>query len=266
MMKKRFSISFFLVLFLGLSSSTPLEAQVYFGITPIRVEHLLAPGKSDTYVIEVMNRSPSPLRIKVYPLDWYLKEDGNPVFLENEPFTYSCAPWIKVNPQDFRLSPDRNRAIRYQISVPENAEEGGYWTGISFENIPPEKPGEQPRAVFSRGRIVCIIYVKVGKVIPEAKINGIEVSLHEEIPEFDVSIENTGKTYFRTKGSLEILEEGGKIINKIDFPDVPVLRESRRKIKLKLEKKLPPGNYLAFCKLDIGREELIGFKKAFSVE
>ncbi len=264
-MKKINYISF-LFLLLGFSSITQLKAQIYFGITPIRVEHLLVPGKSETHVIEVMNRSPSPLRIKVYPLNWYLKEDGNPVFLENESSPFSCASWIKVNPQDFRISPDRNMAVRYQISVPENADEGGYWAGISFENVPPEKPGEQPRAVFSRGRIVYIVYVTVGKVIPEAKINEIEISFNEETPEFDVMVENTGKTYFRTKGSLEIQDQREKVITSIEFPDVPVLRESLRIIKLKPEKKIPPGNYSAFCKLDIGREELLGFKKSFTVE
>lgn len=259
-------VSFFFLL--TSFSLIQLKAQIYFGITPVRVEHLLAPGKSETHVIEVMNKSPSPLRIKVYPLNWHLKEDGNPVFLEADEETspYSCSSWIKVNPQDFRISPESNMAVRYQISVPETAEEGGYWAGISFENVPPVRPGEQPRAVFSRGRIVYIVYVTVGKVIPEAKINEIEISFNEDIPEFDIMVENTGKTYFRTKGSLEILDQNEKVTAAIEFPDVPVLRESRRIIKLKPENKIPPGNYLAFCKLDIGREELIGFKKSFSVE
>jgi len=253
--------------FFLLVSIPAAKAQIHFGITPVRVEHRIAPGGSETHVIEVLNRSPSPLRIRVHPLSWYLTEDGNPVFLEaGDAVPYSCASWIQVNPRDFRLSPDRNAAIRYQISVPGDAETGGYWAGISFENVPPDTPGEQPRAVFSRGRIVSIVYVQVGRVVPQGTIGGIEVSPAENETVFDIALENTGPTYFRTKGDLEILDDRDNVVARIEFPDVPVLRRGRRIIKLKSEKTLPPGRYTAFCKLDIGREDLIGFKKAFHVE
>jgi len=254
-----------LSLIISIGYFTDLGAQIYFGISPVRVEHKLTPGKKDTYAIEIMNRGPFPLRIKVYVADWYLKDDGTPVFVAPGQVDYSCTGWIKTNPQDFRLSPDQNKVVRYQVSVPDVAEKGGYWTGICFENVLPETPGEKPRAVFSKGRIVAIVYVRVGKVIPEGEIKNIETSLKEEFMEFEIKIENTGRTYFRIKGELEIKDHRGKVAAKIKLPDVPVLRESQRIIKLKLDKKLPPGNYLAFCKLDIGREELIGLKKSFSV-
>jgi len=54
-------------------------------------------------------------------------------------------------------------------------------------------------------------------------------------------------------------------VAKLEIPDIPVLPGGRRDLELKHEKPLPPGNYQAEAVVDLGRRELQGRKKPFTV-
>lgn len=242
------------------------KAQIYFGITPIRIEHKIGKGKSLTDAIWVRNNGSSPLRLKVYVENWYLQYDGTPIFVGSNSVPYSCKNWIKVNPQNFRLMPNEIKLVRYTITVPENSSEGGYHGAISFENVPFDETERKTSAMFFTGKIAAIIYVKIGDIEPIGKIFDLKISENNNSTEFIILIKNDGKTHFRTKGNIEIKNKESQKIYNVNVPNVVVLPESEREIKCRFNEKLPKGKYRAFCKLDIGREELIGFIKEFTIE
>lgn len=261
--KRKIFYSLFLFFFLFL---LVVKAQIYFGITPIRVEHKGEAGESITDIFYVRNNASSPIRLKVYTENWYLKPEGTPVFTGNEPVDYSCKDWIKVNPQDFRILPDEKKMVRYTVTIPQQVESGGYHASVSFESVPLSVSEAKKSRMMFKGKIAAVVYVKVGKTEPVGEIMDLKVSVDKESTHFKLGMKNQGQTHFRTKGHIQIRNSEGKKIHKVSLPNEVVLPQSEREIKCTLKEKLLPGSYEAFCKVDIGRRELLGFKKEFTVK
>jgi P pilus assembly chaperone PapD len=242
------------------------SAEVSISVSPIRVEHLVKQGEKGTDMILVTNDGEASTRLKVSIEDWTLTKDGNPVFMKVGGNLYSCAEWIRINPVDFRLAPGQTREVRYTLTVPQGIEDGGYRAAIIFETVPEVTPGEKIKRVFLKGRIVTILYEVVGKPIPQGHANSLKTELKKEGIDFILSLQNTGKVHYRTKGTITVKDEKGEKAFEIEIPDVPVLTESEREIKVTYDKPIPKGQYTAIAVVDIGKKELIGAETTFSIE
>lgn len=256
-------------LFISILLLTPtfaFSAEVSISVSPIRVEHLVKQGEKGTDMITVTNDGTASTRLKVSIDDWALTKDGNPTFMKVERNPYSCAEWIRINPVDFRISPGQTKEVRYTVSVPEGIDDGGYRAAIIFETVPDITPGEKIKRVFLRGRIVTILYEVVGKPIPKGHANSLKTKLKKDGIDFILSLQNTGKVHYRTKGTITVKDEKGERVFEIEIPDVPVLPESERDVRVNYEKPIPKGKYSAMAVVDIGMKELIGAETSFSIE
>jgi P pilus assembly chaperone PapD len=249
-----------------LSIAPCARSQIYFGITPIRVELSGNRGESITDIFYVRNNASSPIRLRVYVENWTLREDGTPIFIGSNPASYSCKDWIKVNPQDFRLMPDETKTVRYTISIPADTDNAGFHASVSFENIPLTSEKLRASKMLFTGKISAVVYVKVGDVNPDGEICDMRITEEKNSTGIILFIKNTGKTHFRTRGTIEIRNTLGKKIQEIAIPDTVALPESEREITCLFQEKPEPGEYEAFCKLDIGREEILGFAKEFTIQ
>lgn len=243
-----------------------VEAQIFFGVTPIRVEQKIKPGGRLTDVFYVRNNANRPIRLKVYPENWWLKEDGTPSFVGQQAVSFSCKDWIKVNPFDFRLQPGEMKQVRYTISVPENVEAGGYHAAVSFENVPETPEGMRLGQVAFTAKIAAAVYVVVGRVEPQGTLEEVllEKSANNQI--LKIKVANSGKTHFRLKGEVVIKNAQGKKVSTLEVPDEPVLPGSWRYVSIPLKENLSPGSYRLEVRIDIGREELLGLDKEVEVK
>lgn len=248
MIKKVYLFSLILILSPFCSFAT-----VSLEVSPIRVEHTIEKGSSETNAILVRNGGDEPARIKVRLLEFCLKEDGTPIFLPRGNSRFSLSPLIRINPVDFRLNPGQKRYVRYTLSIPDDLREGGYFSAISFETVPIVLPGKKVRKLFLKGRVVCILYERVGNPIPSGEI----LDLRKEGKEVFLTLKNIGSVHFRVKGKIIIEDEKGKVVERISLPDCPILPEAKRKIKVCLKETLPRGEYIIKAEVDIGRKELL---------
>lgn len=245
---------------------TLTSAEVSISVSPIRVEHLVKQGEKGTDVISVTNDGTTPTRLKVLIEDWALTKNGNPMFMKVENNPYSCAEWIRINPVDFRIGPGQTREVRYTITVPKGIEDGGYRTAIIFETVPDTIVGEKMTRVFIKGRIATVLYEVVGKPIPQGHANSLRSQLKKDGIDFILALQNTGKVHFRTKGSITVKDSEGEKKLEVEIPDVPLLPESEREVKISYDKPIPKGKYSAIAVVDIGRRELIGAEATFEIE
>jgi len=257
---------FLIIPILLLTASFAFPAGVSISVSPIRVEHLVKQGEKGTDMILVTNDGTAPTRLKVSIEDWTLTKDGNLMFMKPGKNPYSCAEWIRINPVDFRIGPGQTKNVRYTITVPQGIDDGGYRAAIIFETVPDVAPGEKIKRVFIKGRIVTILYEVVGKPTPQGYANSLTTELKKEGMDFILSLQNTGKVHYRTKGGITVKDEKGEKAFEIEIPDVPVLPESEREIRVSYEKPIPAGNYKAMALVDIGRKELIGAETVFSIK
>jgi P pilus assembly chaperone PapD len=243
-----------------------VAADVSLSVSPIRVEHRVIQGERGTDMISVANEGSAPTRLKVSIEDWILSKEGSPVFMKAGGNPYSCVEWIRINPVDFRVSPGQTREVRYTITVPQGIPDGGYRAALIFGTAPDAVPGEKNRSVQVTGRIVTIVYVVVGKPSPAGHADGLKTTLRKDGVDFLLSLRNTGKVHFRTKGSLTVKDSNGQKVLDVGIPDVPVLPESEREIKISSGKSLPKGSYSVLAVIDIGNKDLIGAEATFTVE
>jgi P pilus assembly chaperone PapD len=255
-----------LIIFLIISSSSSMSTEVSISVSPIRVEHFVRQGEKGTDMILVTNDGTAPTRLRVSVADFTLTKDGSPQFMNPGETPQSCAQWIRVNPVDFRINPGQTREVRYTITVPQDAEDGGYRAAIIFETVPDVPPGEKMKRVFLRGRIVTIIYEVVGKPVPQGHATALRVEKKQESTDFILSLQNTGKVHYRTKGKVIVKDEHGKRTFEIEIPDVPVLPGLEREVRISYDKPIARGKYTATATVDIGRKELIGAETSFSIE
>ena len=239
---------------------------VSISVSPIRVEHLVKQGEKGTDMISVTNDGTDPTRLKVTIEDWKLTREGNPAFMKVGGNPYSCAEWIRINPVDFRIAPGQTREVRYTVTVPPEVQDGGYHAAIIFETVPDVTPGERAKRVYLKGRIVTIVYEVVGKPPVVGHATVLEVEPKKQGVDFVLTLQNTGKVHYRTKGTITVKDGSDQKVFEVAVPDAPVLPDSEREIKIPYDKPIPKGNYSALAVVDIGMKELVGAETRFTIE
>lgn len=242
------------------------QAEVSISVSPIRVEQMGKPGERGTDMISITNGESAPTRLKVSVEDWTLTKEGSAKFEKPGGSPLSCASWIRVNPVDFRISPGQTREVRYTITIPEGTPEGGYHAAIVFETVPEIVPGKKMGRVFIRGRIATILYTVVGKPVPQGHANSLKVEFKKDGVDSTLTLQNTGKVHYRTKGTITASDSNGQKVFEVEIPDVPILPQSEREINIRYDKPIPKGKYTALAVVDIGVPELIGAEAFFTVE
>jgi P pilus assembly chaperone PapD len=266
-MKTKFQARFFLALVMGAISfgAAPAAAQLDLVVSPIRAEHQVEAGASETNVISVKNEGKGSERIKVYLEDWQLDAKGDVTYSRAGTNPHSCSAWLQVNPTDFRLDPG-TREVRYTLTVPPGVKPGTYWTAIVLEGLPAIEGKSVGRRMGVHGRIGVVIYETVGKPEIKAAFNDFQVHPGKGKLTFNLALTNSGTAFYRLKKSWVILKNSqGQEVSRIEVPDIPVLPGTSRDLEFSKELTLPPGEYQAEAVLDVGRTALLGSKKNFSI-
>jgi P pilus assembly chaperone PapD len=244
----------------------PGAAQMSFVVSPIRVEHQVAPGGSETNVIEVRNEGNNPARVKVYTEDWEMDRKGDVNYARAGKGPHSCATWIQLNPTDFRVDPGQTRQVRYTLTVPTGSKEGGYRAAIVFEGMPVKEGQAAARRVAVHGRIGVVLYETVGNPEIKAQFEDFQVRPEKQGLTFKLTLANKGTGNFRIKKSwITMRNSQGEEVAKVDIPDIPVLPGAIRDLEFSKELNLPKGSYLAEAVLDVGRRDFLGRKQPFTI-
>ena len=113
---------------------SPVAAQVSVEVSPLRVELQAGPGSSTTQPITLTNYGKEAVRVRARLTDWDLTRDGTPQFEGTEVGgRYSATAWLRVAPPEQVLEPGASATVRFNATVPDSVEPGGYRTGILFE-------------------------------------------------------------------------------------------------------------------------------------
>ena len=263
---KRYAVAL-IFLAVSLSAVIPAGAQMSIMVSPIRVEHQVKAGTNETNVIEIVNTGNEPTRVAVHAEDWTMDMKGGVSFSGAGTDPRSCAGWLELNPTDFRLDPGQTRQIRYSLSVPADAKEGGYHAAMILEGMPRQEEGSAKRSMNLHGRIVVMAYATVGSPEISAKFQDFQVTAGNKGISFKLTLANQGDVHFRIKKSfITIKDSKGEEVGRVEVPDIPVLPGGTRELEFKKEDlALPKGTYLAEAILDVGKEDFLGRQNSFSV-
>ena len=156
-------------------TAPPALAQMSLEVSPIRAEHQIEAGASETNIVSVHNAGPKPTRVKVSLQDWQMNRKGEVSFARAGSTPGSLSSWMEINPTDFRVEPGETKEIRYTLTIPAGARTGGYRGALIVEGMPAQPGPPTPKKMAVHGRFGVMIYETVGKPDIRAKFTDFQV-------------------------------------------------------------------------------------------
>lgn len=252
-----------------LLSALPGRAELGIAMSPMRIEIKVAPGEQFTDSINVTNDADDIIRARGELLDFSIDETLTPQFediIEQEA-KYSCRDWLQMNPREIEMKASETVRARYTIRVPAGTPEGEYHCGAGYVSLPPIQKNNTRMGVQIAVRAVAAIYVYVGEPKSAPKFNGITIKPSANgLLVAEATMENQGKKHFRVNGFMEIKDASGKLVERLDYPTVPVLPNRVQPFPLALKTMLAPGTYTVRSQTDIGLPEVLVSNLSFAVE
>jgi hypothetical protein len=200
------------------------------------------------------------VRVRAELLDFYLDDTMTPQFAEqyeNER-DFSCKDWLQINPREMDLADGLTFRVRYTIRVPAETPEGEYHCGAGFLTLPPINPDKPALGVNIAVRAVAALYVIVGS--PESQPGLQDLSLRASPDgawEAVARFENRGPRHFRIQGFMEVRDDAGRVVERLEYPPIPVLPKRVQMIPLRLNSLLPAGSYIIRSEADVGLPEIL---------
>lgn len=260
-----------LLLLLPLATAVPVRGQISVEVSPLRVELQASPGTTTTQAVTLNNAGKEAVRIRARLSDWDLSRDGAPQFesvAEGGP--YSATTWVRIAPPEQTIDPGKEGVVRFTVTVPADVTPAGYRTGVLFEFLPAGgDPVARARQVQFRSRVATLIYVNVGQPAAKVELTDLLIRPAKDVTHVVAVLRNTSKRTIRTKGTLTLLDQGGKTVAQAPVPDVPVLPDSEREVAivaLDPARRVPPGDYRVEVRIDAGMPEIIVGETTLKVE
>jgi hypothetical protein len=239
------------VLALSMASGVAF-ADTSMDVTPLRVQVHTKPGAEYTNAVQVTNSGAEPLRLRAYTGDWYLDEQGKPLFLPAGSLPQTASLWVEATPSDLLLDPGETEFVRFTISVPPDAAEGGFHTSLLLETLPLNRAEKRTRQMFVQGRVACMLYVTVGEPPQSARINSLVLVERQEKHYLRMLVENTGQDFIRLAGGVDFVTGGRTLGEPLEMPDVPVLPGAKRWVEFEVASGMLVENTSARVILDLG--------------
>lgn len=266
-MKKILFLSILICFCLVFSESASYGFAV--NISPSSINATVKPGESISGTINVINKGHSDIGIVAYAQDWLYNPGGTKTFYDGGTTPFSCAKWIRLFPKKFRLEAGKSMGVQYIITVPEEVK-SGYYSVIFFESISLDEAESEKEGVQVQfaGRLGATVYLEIeGKAVYNGSIRSLAITPPQSNKPFEMKLlfENTGNVFISAKGTINIIDEEGKVLGKKKFVSLNTLPGDIREGKAEWFGELGEGTYYAVVTLDIGPVEPIVKEVKFNV-
>ena len=222
-----------------LTGATPAAAQGAFDLMvyPAKLELAAAPGTTQEFSVNVRNLGSDPATMNIYFNDYFIKANNDFVFRKPGHYSYSCSNWLATDAPAMTVPPGATAAKAFRLAVPADAEPGGHYGVIFFEQAPDS--GGAP--VAARPRIGALVMVTVpGEIVREGRIKDVRVTgtwfwPTRELPLLPkrrvaarVVFQNTGNVHLTVKGSLSYRAAFGWGSGRVELSEITVLPGTTR--------------------------------------
>lgn len=212
--------------------------------------------------VKVSSNSERTIRLKVIPRLWRLNPQGVLVYQEPPVEGYNLLENIRVNPEEFELSPGQSRLVRFIVKLPAGLQNGEYPFQLYFEPTNLLEPGAE-KASANVSNVLDVVpvftttvYAYQGSPEPDTKVNRFQCDYLPEQKQVSVNLDlsNEGVKHARLFGNVILnrkLETGQDELQEvlhlqnatliIVFPGTP--RQVENSLSLKDNQALKPGQY-----------------------
>jgi len=208
-------------------------------------------------------------RVKIYQGDWDEDIYNRSRYFPPGALGHSAANWIKFSPERLYLGPQKTEEVRVEVNVPEdNKPSGSYWSMLFVEEEPTVtkmESGQTGVNIILRYGITVFVTFKDTEIIDGAITNMKILTAEEDKFFFEITFENRGNILLHPKGYLEIRDEEGETIKKINVNQFSILPGHSEISKVFAEKPKNVGQYTGLAVLHFGGDYLVAGELVFKV-
>lgn len=221
-------------------------------ISPVRTDVTIAPGKSQTIIINATNVTSGTATLQAIINDFGARNDesGNPAIIL-DPTKYAANHSLKryVSPiPNFTLGPGEAKAISVVITVPPSAAAGGYYGAVRF--APASQKVGPNQNVSLAGSVGSLVLLKVpGNVKELISIASFDTRVDDQPNSFfssnkrinaTVRLQNEGNIQEAPFGKILLKDRSNKVLGTYELnnsdPPANVLPDSIRKFSVPINK------------------------------
>lgn len=203
------------LLFSVASSFAYADDSLTWSLTPVDNEHgtgrpnfsyALDPGATVTDAVQVTNKSPRELTLKVYAADGFTTTSGDLDLLPADKPSVGLGAWLSTSTQSLTLAPGESKPVEFTIKVPADAQPGDHPGGIitSFSSGEGTVKVDQRFALRIHTRISGELTVSGAASGAQAHAGAAWVPVAPVPVTIDYNLENTGnaRAYFTYQAEL----------------------------------------------------------------
>ena len=222
--------------------------------------HATSPGGSFDGLIRIQNSDTNPAMVRVYTSDYRTGTNGASLFADPGVLPRSNGKWYALSADAIEIPAKSTREVAYRGMVPDDAQLlGSYWSLVFVEEqapIPPlntnssaKLPSASIRTVV---RFATIVLNEIGDAEPPS-MKVIERKVVQEAPSraLTLLIENRGRSMTVPIPSLEVLDDQGGILRRVDLNPSRIFPGSLVRLSFDLTE-VPDGQYTGIVILDTG--------------
>jgi hypothetical protein len=270
------------VIFAGVGISNQVEAQSTANtlkVTPIRSDIQINPGERQVVRVTVSNLTSEEIFVKAIANDFIAspQEDGSPaLILDENQFAPTHSLKRFMTPiENFSIPANEGRTIDVMITVPIEAQAGGYFGAVRFAPTTPDGGGQ----VNLSASVASLILLNVpGPAVEKLTLTDFEIRQGDKSGN-DFRTANDLKAYFRFENSGNVqqgpfgkisVKQGDKVVYETDFnsenPKDLVLPDSARRWEVPLKEIGEFGHYTVSATFTYGtKNQTIEVSQSFWV-
>ncbi|OGW83596.1 MAG: hypothetical protein A2987_02905 [Omnitrophica bacterium RIFCSPLOWO2_01_FULL_45_10] len=246
-MKKAFGLFLLVGIFISVLLYANINCEAILVIEPALVKTELTQGRA-TGAFVIKNTGDEEERYRAKAVHFVVTKEGA---LKEVPLDeYSLAGWIKFNPKEFVLPPKTSRMVRFSVIPQGKVATREYWGAIEFMPL----KGSNVKAEDGKGHIFNLqvlsvilvpIYGFVDGTLYSGRIDDISIKKLKDKTYLYCGVTNTGDGILRLKGSCQILDSSGTVVEEIGLKHIIAFTKKERLVKSEIKTPLKPGTYRA---------------------
>lgn len=223
-------------------------------------EYNAANGSVFNGEITIKNLGKTPARVLFYKNDLKHTCQGETQFIEVTDNKRSAANWIELSNNEITLNPEEEITATYRLTVPKEGNfDGSFWGCVMVEEAEAPDTTNRQKGIRVRSLIRYAVQIIANFARQEKNLDILTPSIDSvDIGNvMNVNIQNTGNTLMKPVVVLELYDDLGSVIKRIEVPTQKIYPDMCKNFQLELNG-VPKGKYTGVLVADCGEEDIYG--------
>jgi hypothetical protein len=233
------------------------QANFDIKVFPSKLELNAGAGSAQQFLINIQNLGAQDQRLRVYFNDYYVKANNQFVFKEPGHYSYSCAKWLSTDTS--KMVAPAGQTVQKAFGL--NAEPGGHYGVIFFEQVPPT--GGPNIETVPRIGVVTLVTVP-GEIVRKGTITSVKVTnawfwptrkfplLPVRKVRCRVTFRNEGNVHLTVAGKVTYTPSFGWGTGGVKINELTILPKTTRYLDAELEDPPLMGSFEATAEVQYG--------------